>query len=164
MEFRTSDHRKEDGVYCNSPAPRGRTYFHVRPKLRQRRQNSANPVPNSLRLNILPASLTGSIFCADFRLSPPVFSRFYEQRGGGRGALSICQHIAIPFLRVPVIDHLAGNRERGEFRVSSRDPLIRILRLCGAHGSSHAMGQVVEEKSGAPGRAPSHGGGTGRSH
>jgi hypothetical protein len=49
-----------------------------------------------LRLNILPASLTGSIFCADFRLSPPVFSIFYEQGGGGRGALSVCQHIAIP--------------------------------------------------------------------
>ena len=83
MEFRTCDHRKEAGVYCDLPALRGRKYCYFRPNLRQRRQNFANPARKSLRLNILPASLTGSIFCPDFRLSPPVFSRFYEYRGGG---------------------------------------------------------------------------------
>src|ERR1019366_4188245 len=45
----------------------------------------AHPAPNSLRLKILPASPTGSIFCPDFRLSPTMFSIFYEQGGGGRG-------------------------------------------------------------------------------
>jgi hypothetical protein len=165
VEFCTCDHLKEDGVFCNSLALRGRSSCYFDFKLRGRRLNHANPEPNSLRLNIVPASLTGSIFCADFRLSPPVFSRFYEHRGGGRGALPVCQHMAIPFHRVPVVDHLAGNGACGEFRVSRRDPLIRILRICGARGSTHAMGEVVEEKSGAPGGAPpSHGGDTGQSH
>ena len=88
MELRTCDHPKEDGIYCQSPALKGRDYFHL--KLRGSRLNYSNPAPNPLRLNILPASPTGSIFCADFRLSPPMFSIFYEQggRGGGCAPLS----------------------------------------------------------------------------
>ena len=85
MEFHTCGHLKQDGVFCNSPALRGRSSRYFDFNLRGRRLNHANPEPNSLRLNILPASLTGSIFCADFRLSPPVFSRFYGQGGGGGG-------------------------------------------------------------------------------
>src|ERR1017187_1539776 len=38
----------------------------------------------SLFRNILRVTPTRSIFCADFRLSPSVFSIFYEQGGGGR--------------------------------------------------------------------------------
>src|ERR1017187_213813 len=49
------------------------------------RVGHANPTHNSMRLNILPTSPTGSIFCPDFRLSPPVFSIFYEEGGRGRG-------------------------------------------------------------------------------
>src|ERR1022692_2835474 len=41
--------------------------------------------PKSLFRNILPLTSTRSIFCADFRLSPPMFSIFYEHRGRGRG-------------------------------------------------------------------------------
>src|ERR1035441_7895406 len=86
MELRTCDHPKEDGIYCQSPALKGRDYFHL--KLRGSRLNYSNPAPNTLRLNILPASATRSIFCADFRLSPPMFSIFYEQGGGGGGCRS----------------------------------------------------------------------------
>jgi hypothetical protein len=85
MSVPTCDHLKEDGVFCNSPALHGRKYCYFHLNLRARRLNLANPGYNSLRLNILPASPTGSIFCADFRLSPPVFSIFYEQGGGGGG-------------------------------------------------------------------------------
>jgi hypothetical protein len=80
VDFRTCDHLKEDGVLLQfsrtawpkitSPTPR----------------NHASLGLNSLRLNILPTSPTGSIFCADFRLSPPVFSIFYGQGGRGEGA------------------------------------------------------------------------------
>src|ERR1019366_205093 len=45
--------------------------------------------PKSLFRNILPVTPTRSILCADFRLSPPVFSIFYEQGGGGRGVRPI---------------------------------------------------------------------------
>jgi hypothetical protein len=89
VEFCTCDHLKEDGVFCNSLALRGRSSCYFDFKLRGRRLNHANPEPNSLRFNIVPASLTGSIFCADFRLSPPVFSRFYEHRGGGGGSIRL---------------------------------------------------------------------------
>jgi hypothetical protein len=89
MELRTCDHLKEDGVYGNSPALRGRNYYRCsRPNLRGLRLKRPGRAHNSLRLNILPASLTGSIFCGDFRLSPPVFSRFYEQGEGGMRHLS----------------------------------------------------------------------------
>lgn len=40
---------------------------------------------NPLLVNILPATLVASIFCRDFRLSPPIISIFYRGRGGGRG-------------------------------------------------------------------------------
>ena len=40
--------------------------------------------PKFFEWNILPASPMGSISCADFRLSPPVFSIFYDQ-GEGEG-------------------------------------------------------------------------------
>ena len=88
MDFRTCNHLKEDGVYCNSPALRGRNYDYFHLNLRGRRLNHSNSAPNPLRLNILPTSPTGSIFCGDFRLSPPVFSRFYEQ--GGAPATQKC--------------------------------------------------------------------------
>ena len=42
---------------------------------------------NSLRLNILPATPASSIFCRDFRLSPPMLSIFYGHRGEGEGVL-----------------------------------------------------------------------------
>ena len=83
MELRTCDHLMEDGIYCQSPALRGRNYCYFHINIRVRRLNRSNYAPNPLRLNILPISHTGSIFCPDFRLSPPVFSRFYEQGGGG---------------------------------------------------------------------------------
>ena len=41
MEFRTCDHLKEDGVYCNSPALRGRNYCYFHLNLRGRRLNMA---------------------------------------------------------------------------------------------------------------------------
>ena len=86
MAFRTYDRLEEDGVYCISPAFHGRSYYGCsRLNLRGRRLNHSNSAPNPLRLNILPTSPTGSIFCANFRLSPPVFSIFYEQGAGGRG-------------------------------------------------------------------------------
>ena len=85
MSVPTCDHLKEDGVYCDSPALRGRNYCYFHLNLRGCSPNLANPAHNSLRLNILPASPTGSIFCADFRLSPIVFSIFYEHRGRGEG-------------------------------------------------------------------------------
>src|SRR5664279_3274630 len=46
--------------------------------------------PKLFEWNILPISQTGSIFCRDFRLSPPMFSVFYKQtgRGGQRYPLS----------------------------------------------------------------------------
>jgi hypothetical protein len=120
MEFHTCGHLKQDGVFCNSPALRGRSSRYFDFNLRGRRLNHANPEPNSLRLNILPASLTGSIFCADFRLSPPVFSIFYEQGGGGGGGLyPFVSTSRFPSHRVPVVDHPAGNRERGEFRAET---------------------------------------------
>ena len=39
---------------------------------------------NSLRLRILRITPLVTGICADFRLSPHVFSRFYEQGGGMR--------------------------------------------------------------------------------
>src|ERR1019366_3786963 len=41
MEFRTCDHLKEDGVYCNSPALRGRNYCYFHINIRGRRLNMA---------------------------------------------------------------------------------------------------------------------------
>jgi hypothetical protein len=83
MELRTCDHLMEDGIYCQSPALRGRNYCYFHINIRVRRLNRSNYAPNPLRLNILPISHTGSIFCPDFRLSPLMFSIFYEQGGGG---------------------------------------------------------------------------------
>jgi len=86
MAFRTYDRLEEDGVYCISPAFHGRKHYGCsRLNLRGRRLNHSNSALNPLQLNILPTSPTGSIFCGDFRLSPPVFSIFYEQGGGGGG-------------------------------------------------------------------------------
>src|ERR1039458_752777 len=45
--------------------------------------------PKSLFRNILPVTLSRSIFCSDFRLSPPMFSIFYEHRGRGGGVRPI---------------------------------------------------------------------------
>ena len=42
MEFRTCDHLKEDGVYCNSPALRGRDYCYFHLNLRGRRLKAAS--------------------------------------------------------------------------------------------------------------------------
>src|ERR1039457_697012 len=51
--------------------------------------STTGPVPSErpkfFELNILPISPTDTIFCADFRLSPPMFSIFYEE--GGEGVL-----------------------------------------------------------------------------
>jgi hypothetical protein len=85
MYCRTCDHLKEDGVCCDSPALRGRNYCFFRLNLRGRRLKCSYSSPNSLRLNIVPISPTGSIFYGDFRLSPPVFSGLYEHRGRGEG-------------------------------------------------------------------------------
>ncbi|HEY4899340.1 MAG TPA: hypothetical protein VIH91_00845 [Terriglobales bacterium] len=41
MELRTCDHLKEDGIYCKSPALRGRDYCYFHLKLRGRRLNMA---------------------------------------------------------------------------------------------------------------------------
>jgi len=41
MELRTCDHLKEDGIYCQSPALRGRDYCYFHLKLRGRRLNMA---------------------------------------------------------------------------------------------------------------------------
>ena len=85
MELRTCDHLKEDGVYCNSPALRGRDYCYFHLNLRGRRLNRAGLAHNSLWLNILLTTPASSIFCRDFLLSPPMFSIFYEPRERGRG-------------------------------------------------------------------------------
>ncbi len=42
MEFRTCDHLKEDGVYCNSPALRDRDYCYFHLNLRGRRLKAAS--------------------------------------------------------------------------------------------------------------------------
>src|ERR1039457_5858445 len=86
MSYPTRHHLKKDGFYRISPAFHGRNYYGCfRLTLGGRRLNHSNSAPNPLRLNILPTSPTGSIFCADFRLSPPVFSIFYGQGGRGEG-------------------------------------------------------------------------------
>ena len=41
MELRTCDHLKEDGIYCQSPALKGRDYCYFHLKLRGRRLNMA---------------------------------------------------------------------------------------------------------------------------
>src|ERR1035441_9986071 len=56
--------------------------------------------PNPLFRNTLPLSPTRSIFCADFRLSPPVFSIFYEQ-GEGEGGATLPQFPALGMSSVP---------------------------------------------------------------
>ena len=83
MSVNTRGHLGEDGISGNSPALCGRNPCYFRLNLRGCRLNHSNPATNSLWLNILPASQTGSIFCADFRLSSPMFSIFYEQGEGG---------------------------------------------------------------------------------
>ena len=83
MFFLSCDDLEQDGASCNPHIFRAsrRTRTHpVLPNLE--RQPQENPC-NSLRINILHISLTGSIFYAAFRLSPPVFSIFYEHGGGG---------------------------------------------------------------------------------
>jgi hypothetical protein len=81
-------HLGEDGISGNSSALPGRKscYRHLHLHLRQRWLKHSDFAPNSLLINILPTSPTGSIFCGDFRLSPPMFSRFYEQGEGEGGA------------------------------------------------------------------------------
>ena len=78
MDFRICDHLKEDGSRCNLPALRGPRLLPPTPL------NRASLGLNSLWINHLPVSPTGSILCADFRLSPPVFSGLYGQ-GEGEG-------------------------------------------------------------------------------
>ena len=86
MYYRTCDHLKQDGVCCNL-----NIFFHgcrltrTHPFLPIWNEKVDNKRRNSLRLNIVPISPTGSIFYGDFRLSPPVFSGFYEHRGRGEG-------------------------------------------------------------------------------
>src|ERR1017187_5345644 len=58
--------------------------------------------PKSLFRNILPLTSTRSIFCADFRLSPPMFSIFYEHRGRGRGVR--------PYTSVPLWETKPGKQ------------------------------------------------------
>jgi hypothetical protein len=86
MALRIRECLKEDGAYCDSPAFHGHNCRLLDRNVRRHPLKHAHPAPNSLPLNILPTSLTGSIFCGDFRLSPPVFSIFYGQGGGGGGA------------------------------------------------------------------------------
>jgi hypothetical protein len=84
---RTCDHLKkeeEDGVCCNLHSFRVRGLMRTHPFLPIWNENVANK-RRTLRLNIVPISPTGSIFYGDFRLSPSVFSVFYEHRGGGGG-------------------------------------------------------------------------------
>ena len=92
MEFHTCGHLKQDGVFCNSPALRGLSSCYFDFQLRGRSLNQANPAHNSLPFNILPTTPMGSIFYGDFRLSPPVFSVFYEHRGRGRGSIRLSAH------------------------------------------------------------------------
>src|ERR1039458_20025 len=78
-------HLGEDGLSGNSPAPHRRKDCYLRLIFLRCCLKHSNFAPNSLLLNILPTSPMGSIFCADFRLSPPVFSIFYGQGGRGEG-------------------------------------------------------------------------------
>jgi enamine deaminase RidA (YjgF/YER057c/UK114 family) len=85
MSHPACDHLKqgEDGVYLDSPALRRQSFCYSHLKACRSRLDPANSAHNSFALNHIPISATGSILCADFRLSPPVFSRLYEQPGGG---------------------------------------------------------------------------------
>src|ERR1017187_8668620 len=85
MALRIRECLKEDGAYWDSPAFHGHNCRLLDRNVRRHPLKHAHPAANSLPLNILPTSLTGSIFCGDFRLSPPVFSIFYGQGGRGRG-------------------------------------------------------------------------------
>src|ERR1017187_8721522 len=85
MSVNSRDRLGEDGISGNSPALGGRNPCYFRLNLRECRLNQSDPAPNSLRLRILPTSPMGSGFYADFRLSPPLFSGFYEQGGEGEG-------------------------------------------------------------------------------
>src|ERR1017187_3267731 len=85
MALRIRECLKEDGAYCDSPAFHGHNCRLLDRNVRRHPLKHAHPAANSLPLNILPTSLTGSIFCGDFRLSPPVFSIFYGQGGEGEG-------------------------------------------------------------------------------
>src|ERR1017187_10458451 len=85
MALRTVGHVKDYDGYCDSPALNDRSCRYLERTVPKQPLKHANPGPNSLRFNILPTSLTGSIFCPDFRLSPPMFSIFYELGGGGGG-------------------------------------------------------------------------------
>jgi hypothetical protein len=76
----------EERISGDSPALPGRKSCYLHYNLRRCCLKQSHIAPNSLLLNILTTSPMGSIFCGDFRLSPPVFSRFYEQGGGGGGA------------------------------------------------------------------------------
>ena len=78
-------HFGEVVISGNSPPPPGRKYCCLHLIFRRCCLTHSNFSPNPLLLNILPTSPMGSIFYGDFRLSPPVFSIFYEQGGGGRG-------------------------------------------------------------------------------
>jgi hypothetical protein len=77
MSMNTRGHLGEDGISGNSPALCGRNPCYFRLNLRGCRLNHSNPATNSLWLNILPASPTGSIFCA-------------QGGGGGGRAPGIC--------------------------------------------------------------------------
>ena len=85
-EMSVLHHLREDGMSGNSPTLLGSNSCCLHLNRRRCCLKHSNFAPNSLLLNILPTSPMGSIFCGDFRLSPPVFSIFYGQGGRGRGA------------------------------------------------------------------------------
>src|ERR1017187_5712615 len=89
-------HLGEDGISGSSPAPPGRKYCYLHLIFRRCCLKHSNFAPNSLLLNILPTSSMGSIFCGDFRLSPPVFSIFYGQGGEGEGGAPLMKFLDGP--------------------------------------------------------------------
>jgi|ERR1035438_3046462 hypothetical protein len=89
MALRILDRLQEDGTNCISPTFHGRICRYFDLNVRRHPLKHAHSAPNSLRLNILSTTPAPSIFCADFRLSPPVFSIFYEHGGGGGGGALI---------------------------------------------------------------------------
>src|ERR1017187_10244765 len=85
MALRIRECLKEDGAYCDSPAFHGHNCRLLDRNVRRHPLKHAHPAANSLPLNILPTSLTGSRFCGDFPLFPPWFLYFFGAGGGGGG-------------------------------------------------------------------------------
>jgi len=89
MSCRICNHLAEDGISRNTSRFRSNfrrrrlpTTLNCRPKMAHRVRNLCS---NSLRIYYLPATPKSLILCADFRLSPLMFSIFYERGGGERG-------------------------------------------------------------------------------